>query len=345
MVCLFWAVFFVIRLFRHNEEKRVTGVLVAFFSAATILYFDHWLYYSGVVKTAGEWSYGVVNLCVYPLYFAYLRALTRTHANRGELYLLFLPAVMAVFLFPIGRFGGLINDNTLFLIIRICFSIQVVWVLVRGYRLLLRTIRRMDNTYSDDRSRLLHPTRVLLVLFGITAVVSMILNFMGRDYFAQTAPVVLPAVIMTILLYGLGFVAAHTYVPQETVSEEPETAPHAPEEEANTLIHKIDTAMQEKQLYKNSGLTIIDLASSVNSNRTYVSNCINRTYGISFSQYVARFRVEEAKRILADHAYAQDKEALIDAVALSGFMSDQTFYRVFKEQTGMTPLQFRHQQK
>ncbi len=339
VICLFWAVFFLIRLFRHNEERRVTGSLVCFFGVATVLYFDHWLYFSGVICLAGEWSYGIANLCVYPLYYAYLRALTRVQRSI-EVPLLLLPALVAVVLFPIARFGGLISDRTLFYVIRICFSVQIVWVLFRGWQLLLNTIRRMDDTYSDYRSRLLRPTHISLVIFGMTSVVSMTLNFFGRDFFAHDASVELPASVMTILLYGLGFVAAHTVVPPEAVAEEMH-ADDAPQVEENALIHRIDDVMREKALFRNPQLTIHDLAREVNSNRTYVSSAINRQYKVNFSTYVNRIRIEEAKRILADASYSHDKEAIADAIALSGFQTDQTFYRVFKEFTGTTPLLYR----
>ena len=100
--------------------------------------------------------------------------------------------------------------------------------------------------------------------------------------------------------------------------------------------------MREQKLYTNANLTILDLANAVGSNRTYVSNAINRTYHISFSQYVARQRVAYAQLILRDPAYRSDKAAIVDAIIRSGFASDQTFYRVFKEQTGMTPAQYRN---
>ena len=341
MVCLFWGMFFFIRLFRRDNERRVTCMLALFFGAATVLYLDHWMYFSGVVRVWGEWSYGIVNLCVYPLYYAYLRALTRVKRN-WEVPALLFPALIAVALFPIGRYTHLLTDANTFLFVRLCFMAQVIWVLVRGYQLLLRTIRRMDNTYSDDRSRLLAPTRVSLVLFGMTSAVSMILNFLGRDFFAQEAPVAAPAVVMSMLLFGLGFVAAHTVIPTETVTEEAaDESEAAGAEETSELIRRIDTIMREKMLYTNAGLTVQDLATAVNSNRTYVSNAINRTYGVSFSQYVSRQRVEYAKLILRDVRYKTDKAAISDAISLSGFASDQTFYRVFKDLTGTTPLQYR----
>lgn len=171
----------------------------------------------------------------------------------------------------------------------------------------------------------------------------MVLNIIGRAFFTHETSVILPAIFMSVLLYGLGYIAAHTTVPAETVTEEPIAEYSVSEEETAELIKRIDTLMREKMLYKNAGLTIQDLATAVNSNRTYVSKAINCTYHISFSQYVSQQRVAYAQLILRDPRYTSDKAAIADAIALSGFASDQTFYRVFKELTGTTPLQFRHQ--
>lgn len=339
VVCGFWLTFFLIRCFGEEAEPNVTRLITCFYAAALVLYINHWLYFSGHPSNIGEWSYYIANLCVYPIYYAYLRALTRTKQN-WEVAVLLLPAIvwLVCYSFDLEMFT------------RVAFSVQVVWVLVRGYKLVLQTIRRMDNTYSDDRSRLLRPTHMLLILFGVTSFVSIVLNAFGRDYFAHETFVMIPAVLMTVLLFGLGYVAAHTTMPQETVEVEVagdglsvmgEEKEFATTEETDELMYKIANALREQKLYADPRLTIQDLATAVNSNRTYVSNCINRRTGLSFSQYIARYRVENAQSILRDPQYTTDHEAIAAAITLSGFTSNQTFYRLFREITGITPLQFR----
>ena len=343
IICLGWAVFFLIRCATRNGEMRVSGILFLFYTITTILYADHWLYFSGIATYAGEWSYRVVNLCVYPVYYAYLRALTR-ESKSLEVSFLLLPALAMAVLFPFAKHSeeGLIWEGAN-LFARICFAAQVAWVWYRGYGLLNRTIQRMDDTYSDDRSHLLRPTHILLQLFGITAAVSMVLNIIGREPFADDLSVTLPAIVMTVRLYCLGYVAAHTTLPQETVTEDTAaTEEPVQKEDSIALMQKIDRLMREQRLYTNPHLTIQDLAAAANSNRTYISNAINRTYGISFSQYVTRQRIAYAKMVLTDPRYQTDKSAVADAITLSGFASDTTFYRVFKDATGETPLQYRH---
>ncbi len=346
MLCFFWSIFFATRFLRGSKEPRVTGMILLFYLAATVLYTDHWLYFSDHPSFFGEWSYTVVNLCVYPLYYAYLRALTRTKISY-EVPLLLLPAVVVAFIFPLNvRFQWGIEDS-IHLIARLFFAAQIVWVLVRGYRLIRNTQRRLDNNYTDDRSYLLQPTHTLLLFIGFTAFVSMLLNLLGRDTFDGSVLVSIPAVLMSVLLYGLGYVAAHTFMPEETIAqveaEDEERARRATMEETDELFNKIITVLREDKLYTNPDLTIQNLATAVGSNRTYVSACINRRTNFSFSQLVAQYRVESAKAILANPQYTSDHEAVSSAIALSGFTSDQTFYRIFKELTGQTPLQFRRQ--
>ena len=347
MICLFWAVFFNVRLYLKSDDPRITGTILLFYIASTILYTDHWLYFSEHPSFIGEWSYLVVNLCVYPLYFAYLRALTRAKAS-VEVTLLLLPAALIALLFPLNTRYGWMDSHIVLVCTRACFAFQVIWVWVRGYRLLIATQKRLDSIYTDDRSYLLQPTHTLLLLIGFTAVVSTLLNILGRELFDGSLLVCIPAVMMSILLFSLGYVAAHTTMPQETVAideGEEDKARTATTEETDELMHKIGTALREQQLFTNPSLTIQDLANAVGSNRTYVSNCINRRTGLSFSQYVARYRVEHAQTILCSNEYSSDHEAVANAMALSGFASDQTFYRIFKDLTGLTPLQYRQQNR
>lgn len=345
MVCLFWCIYFMVRMMRPGEERRVTGSILLFYIASTVLYTNHWLYFSGCTSFLGWWTYTLANLSVYPLYYAYLLALTRTH-SRTELLCLFIPTVIVALFSPLNHAMDWISQDTIWLAVRVCFALLVIWVWVRGFRLLRRTARRLDDTYTDDRSYALQPTRILLILIGITAAVSTLLNILGSRYFVGNSIIVLPALIMSALLYGLGYVAAHTVLPIETVvpEEEPaETAQDTTTEETDRMMSRIAGVLREQQLFADPHLTIQDMANAIGSNRTYVSRCINRRTGLSFSQYVARYRVEHAQQILRDPKYRTDHEAITEAASLSGFSSDQTFYRVFKEQTDLTPLQYRQQ--
>jgi AraC-like DNA-binding protein len=358
MICLFWFIFFAVRAWFGEDEPRVKYTILLFYFASTVLYVNHWLFFSDSFQLSpfnyqlsivnyqlSTYTYLLANLSVYPLYYMYLRALTRTKYTWDN-FVLFVPTVLMAVFFPINTHYEWLAEETLHTFDRFFFAIQVIWVWICGFRLLNATQQRMDNTYADNRSYLLQPTHTLLVLLGITAVVSTLQNMLGRELFDGSQWVYIPAMLMSILLFSIGYVAAHTSLPVETVApEETHEQDRATTEETDELMHKIATAMREQRLFADSHFTVQDLASAVGSNRTYISNCINRRTGLSFSQYVARYRVEYAQTILLDPQYTDDHDALAHAIALSGFSSDQAFFRIFKEVTGLTPLQFRQQNR
>ena len=213
MLCFFWSIYFVVRWYEDHTEPRATATILLFFIAATVLYTDHWLYFSEGQSAIGAWSYLIANLSVYPLYYAYLRALTRSPRNI-ETFLLFIPAGLIAIFFPINRYLGWISEAQQLYLVRLCFAIEVVYVWWRGYQILRDTRTRLDDTYSDYRSLLLHPTYINQHLLGITAAISILLNLLGRDFFAESTIVIIPAIIMSALLFGIGYVAAHTTLPQ-----------------------------------------------------------------------------------------------------------------------------------
>lgn len=94
--------------------------------------------------------------------------------------------------------------------------------------------------------------------------------------------------------------------------------------------------MDSDRLYLKPGLKISDVAEAVGSNRTYVSAAINRTSGMSFSDYVNRRRVEEAKRLLL----LEQDPAISEVAEKAGFASFPSFYRAFVKFTKKSPSEW-----
>ncbi len=99
------------------------------------------------------------------------------------------------------------------------------------------------------------------------------------------------------------------------------------------LSQRIETIMNEKQLFRNSDLTIQDVALELATNRFYVSQAINKDFGISFIRYTNQKRIEYSIAIMKQHPRMR-----LDEVATeSGFTSEKAFMRKFKEIMGDTP--------
>ena len=117
---------------------------------------------------------------------------------------------------------------------------------------------------------------------------------------------------------------------QKSVGEyEEETAP-------DNLDSRIRRLFSEEQIYLNPMLKVSDIATMLSTNRTYVSNHINREMGMTFYDYVNGMRVDHARRLLRESG-----ESIKSVAIASGFSGASAFTRAFKRLTGMTPTEYR----
>lgn len=107
------------------------------------------------------------------------------------------------------------------------------------------------------------------------------------------------------------------------------------------LLEQISAIIEEKELWKQKDLRIQDVASELATNRNYISILLNNISGSGFTTLVNGYRIRHAQQILREHP-----DMLLDDVAeQAGFASRSTFFRNFKAQTGMTPMQWLQEQR
>ena len=96
--------------------------------------------------------------------------------------------------------------------------------------------------------------------------------------------------------------------------------------------------MEQEKLYRETDLTLQNLADKIQLPSYQVSQAINEGMKMNFYDLVNGYRVEEAKRLLLDE---KNKNFTILSVGFeAGFNSKTTFNTVFKKFTGLTPTEF-----
>lgn len=105
---------------------------------------------------------------------------------------------------------------------------------------------------------------------------------------------------------------------------------------------KLSQVMNDGKLYLNPKLTLLDVALSIGSNRTYVSDYLNKVMHTTFYDYVNRLRVEAACDII-DAMPQAGRRNMPEVARQSGFNSLATFNRSFKAVKGMTPKKYYQQ--
>jgi AraC-like DNA-binding protein len=94
-------------------------------------------------------------------------------------------------------------------------------------------------------------------------------------------------------------------------------------------------------VYLDAELNLQELARRAGIHYNYLSRIINEKFGLSYNDYVNGYRIEEARRMLADPANAG--KTILDIAYDTGFYSKSVFNTAFKKITGTTPSQYRKQ--
>ncbi|MEO0472218.1 MAG: AraC family transcriptional regulator, partial [Bacteroidota bacterium] len=104
------------------------------------------------------------------------------------------------------------------------------------------------------------------------------------------------------------------------------------------LYAQFETCMQEKTLYRDSGLTLAQLSEACKISEHQLSQVFSQYKGSNFYDMVNRFRLDEVEKMLPDPAF---HHLTITAVAQEcGFRSKAAFYNAFRKRHQMTPSQW-----
>ena len=104
---------------------------------------------------------------------------------------------------------------------------------------------------------------------------------------------------------------------------------------------EISSQILEDQKFLDPYLSLEKLAEELGMGTSSLSKLMNTHSGSNFSDYINKYRVEEAKKLLADPEF--EPYTIISIGLECGFNSKSTFYAAFKKFAGQTPAQYRKQ--
>lgn len=128
---------------------------------------------------------------------------------------------------------------------------------------------------------------------------------------------------------------------EPTTSESPAAATqeteNAPSANTSKFVNFAETLdkLEADRFYLDTEVNIDWISSKLGTNRHYVSEYLNQVKHVTFYEYVNTLRLNHAEQLLKE-----GKETVADVAFISGFNSDHTFRRLFKERYGCTPLQY-----
>lgn len=171
------------------------------------------------------------------------------------------------------------------------------------------------------------------VVCGFFALYSSVLSkfvlFLFLSYFVGTCIYIFNSFLRFVTAYGEMQEKSHhsETLPTVDISKTPLSS-----ETYRYLNEQIFKWTQKKE-YCKAGLTILSTASKLGTNRLYLSQFINLTYGCSFRIWISNLRITEAKEIMTREPYTK-----ITMVAQRvGFTSLTSFTHAFKNIENTSP--------
>jgi AraC-like DNA-binding protein len=341
-LCLFWWLILLIR--RDTVSSPAHRFLSLFALNGILLYFCHASYFNGEEIPFLRVVYYGTHLAAFPLFWLYIRALTEPERLKLRAGWVLAPSLgVSITLLVFLACGK--SPDSLDLLVQLIYLGQLVLISVSVVRRLTVFDRRVKNFYVDTEHKSLQDLRSLFFLLIPLTVFSAIGGAVGRSVFVNRPLLILPSLLFSALLFGIfhvGFLLEYTAAEMAGGGPELPSQENEDDKEQHALLNRVRHLMESQRIYLTPGLKISDVAESLDTNRTYISACINRQTGMSFSDYVNGFRIRYAQELMR----GKGADLTLTQIGIqSGFSGDTSFFRNFKKVTGQTPSEWLSSQK
>jgi AraC-like DNA-binding protein len=96
--------------------------------------------------------------------------------------------------------------------------------------------------------------------------------------------------------------------------------------------------MSENRSYLAPDISLDSMAENLSISSKYLSQVLNEVFNRNFFDFINSYRIEECKKLLLDKS---NKKTILEILYETGFNSKSSFNNAFKKYTGMTPKEFR----
>ena len=364
MQCLFFAVL----LLATNTSKQIsTYFLAAFLFAHAFIPLHELVLWGAEFKFAvREWLPQVYFLGGFAyyldgmlLFFCVKSLIFRDFSLHPRDGIHLLPFVLALvymsavfFHLPLEQRLDLINSETLVygwhyvLVEFLCKGLRVAYCLW-SLLLIVNYTQRLKSTHSNVEKVDVTWIRTLVFGFMLVMLMEVVLSIAKMFSLYQHYDLgVFEKIGLTgyytvfVLVNLLVFTGVRYFASFESVHEPEKPRKAVSEQVCNpALAEDIDRKMQVGKLYLQPDVTIDLLAESLVMPARDLSMIINRHFEVNFYEFINRYRIQEAMRLL--RSPDGEGKTITDIYLEVGFNSKSVFNTFFKKAAGMTPSQYR----
>jgi len=174
---------------------------------------------------------------------------------------------------------------------------------------------------------------IFMILLLLNSLLMLSGHFFGKDVIYDISSVIYAVIV---IFFGLLSPQLSPYILGKLPKVNVEKNLLNPVEIAS-LHKRLDTLMENKKLFMNPDLNLKSLASSAEVTPHQLSWFINSEFGLGFSVYINRFRLESVRKELL----AKPEGTILEIAMANGFGSKTTFNSLFVSMYGVSPRDYR----
>jgi len=368
ILAIFQLLFISFFLFTYNKGKKISNILLGFFflsiclNLVDVFLLMQRVYFSNP-QLAG-WG-NCLPLLFGPLLYLYTQSILIENfrfSGRKWLHLLpFIIACIALEVFwlkqPVDLQTKILEailarkiPDSVYLSSSIIF-IQFLIYIIASIRLIRKYKKKVAEKFSDYKRTNLAWLYSTIVFFTVLMSISMLNGWLGLTPFAQYYYIAFTIIIFAMLIFVIRVVLGTMRNPDFFGMEEERpsaefqlpTAKYAGsglvDSEKQRILQEILQHMENKKPWLEPELTVDQLATALNIRPKILSQVINETLHQNFFDFINRYRIEEAKRLLNNPP--DKKITVLEVLYQVGFNSKSSFNTLFKRHTGLTPSEFK----
>jgi len=375
-VSLLWSLVLLSSLPKYNKAKFLLGI---FMFVCFLLFLSYAFYYKNQIEVFIYFDilFIFTSLSVFPLNYCYIKFLTVETEFRLRNIRLFIPA-MAIGVISIINYIIMTPEQRTFYVtecifnnrfiwdtdfivvfqksisklIPIMYVIQILYTFFKSKKYLQEFNTRIADFYSNIQDKTINWAGHILNSVIISLVVSVLFTILGRKFFMDSEyTIAIPSIAFSTILFIAGNLGnAQNFTisnfENDIQKNDIDKSQNEPIIELATNTHvskklrkELLNLFEKKHIYTNPDLQISDIATMLHTNRTYISQAINQEFSCTFSAFVNTYRINKSKELLETDI--EKKQSLEQISQQVGFGSLHSFIRVFKEQEGCTPGNYR----
>lgn len=242
---------------------------------------------------------------------------------------------------PISDFTLSVIENLIFNVI---LSIQIIlymvysFISIHNYRILIMSY--FSSVEKIDLNWLYFIINAFIIMW-LLDICNSILVFTGTEIPGLHS--LLFNIAMTINFMFASYVVYRGLQHSDHLSGIKESSKYSSsrltESDSNRYYNELSAYMEEQKPYTIASISITGLAEKTNIPQRYLSQIINEKFNQNFFDFINKYRIEEAKRLILD--LKDPKKTILEILYEVGFNSKSVFNNSFKKYTGTTPSNFK----